>query len=101
MAKDRLERNAASKAHAINDGQPWAPDELDWLESWDGTEEYLAELAELLGRTIEACREKFYKVRRHGRGEITVTRTTETRVTRSTTTTTYRGFMIGDDEGWD
>lgn len=99
---NRLRRNAESKAHAVNDGQPWASEELDWLESWDGTEPYLAELAELLGRTIEACREKFYKVRRHGRGEITVTRTTTTTVrTTRTTTTTYRGWMESDGDGWE
>lgn len=94
---DRLERNAASKAQAINDGQPWSPEEMDWLDTWDGTEPYLAELAELLGRTIEACREKFYKSRRTG---VRVTTTTTTTTTR-TTTEVYRGWMESDGDGWD
>jgi hypothetical protein len=100
MAQDhskRLRRNAASKATAINDGQEWSAEELDWLNSWDGTPEYLEELAELLGRTIEACRERFYKARR---GQVTRTTRTTT-VTRTTTTEVYRGWMEGDDPGWD
>jgi len=93
--KDRLERNAASKAKAENDGQPWGSDELDVLRMWDGSEGELAAVAELLGRTIEACRERFYKDRRG----YQVTRTTEVRITR--TTEVYRGWMEGDDPGWD
>lgn len=91
---DRLRKNAASKAQAINDGMEWSSEELEWLYSWDGTPAYLEELAELLGRTIEACREKFYKSRRTG---VTVTRTT---TTTHTTTTTYRGWTEADGDGW-
>jgi len=92
---DRLRRNAASKAQAINDGQEWSAEELEWLYSWDGSASYLEELAELLGRTIEACREKFYKSRRTG---VTVTRTV---TTTRTTTTVYRGWTEADGDGWD
>lgn len=81
---ERLRRNALSKLRAEHDGETWADDDLEWLESWDGSEEYLAELSELLGRTIEACREQFYKRRRLGQWvQVTTTVTT-------TTVTTYR-----------
>lgn len=92
---ERLRVNAASKAHAEHDGEPWGDDELEWLQSWDGTEPYLRELAELLGRTIEACREQFYKRRRQG-SWICVERSTTT----TTTTTTYRGWTEADGDGW-
>lgn len=93
--KKRLAKNAESKARAEQDGQPWGSEELELLALWDGTEKELADLAEILGRTIEACREKFYKSRRTG---FTVT-TTETRT--HTTTTTYRGWTEADGDGWD
>ena len=89
--RERLARNAASKAQAEHDGEPWSSDELQWLESWDGTATELAELAELLGRTIEACRQQYHVSKRQG----SFTRTTTTTVTR-TTTTVYRGWVEGD-----
>jgi hypothetical protein len=93
---DRLSRNAASKAKAEHDGEPWSNEELDWLRSWDGSAEYLEELAELLGRTIEACREQFYKDRRRGQTtRVTVTETT------TRTVTVYRGWKEEDGDGWD
>ena len=92
--KGRLARHAASKAKAENDGQPWGSDELDVLRMWDGSEAELAAVAELLGRTIEACRERFYKDRRG----YQVTRTTTT-VTR--TTEVYRGWTVDMGDGWD
>ena len=95
MSRDaaRLARNAASKASAEHDTEPWTAEQLDWLQSWDGTEAYLAELAELLGRTIEACRQQ-YHVRNRSGSWTTTTTTTFTR----TTTTTYRGWMEGDPD---
>lgn len=74
--EDRLARNAESKQNATHDREPWSQDELDQLFGyWDGTEDTLAEIAELLGRTIEACRERYYKARKGGirTREITVT----------------------------
>lgn len=90
---DRLQRNAASKRLADHDGEPWSDDELEWLRSWDGDPAYLVELAELLGRTIEACRERYHVDRR---GVVRVTRTTTV-----TTETVYRGWKEGDGDGWD
>ena len=93
---DRLRRNAESKLLADHDGEPWSDEELEWLASWDGTEPYLAELAELLGRTIEACREQFYKRRRTGSWVRVETTTTTTTTTRST----YSGWTEADGDGW-
>lgn len=88
---ERLRRNAESKLQADHDGHPWTDEELAWLASWDGTEPYLAELAELLGRTIEACREAFYKRRRTGTWHQVI----DVRVT-----TTYSGWTEADGDGW-
>ena len=63
--KDRLRKNAESKTKAFHDKEPWSANEDEFLQVlWDGAEETLADIAELLGRTIEACRERYYKVRR-------------------------------------
>lgn len=82
---ERLERNAASKGKAEHDREPWTQYEDEFLaEMWgepgsaSHTEEELAGIAEALGRTIEACRERFYKVRRAS----SVTYTTRTSVER-------------------
>lgn len=77
--EERLRRNAESKLHAEHDGEPWGAEDLEWLASWGGSEDELVEIAELLGRTIEACREQFYQRRR--RGWVTVTTTVTTTVT--------------------
>ena len=76
--EERLRRNAESKAQAVNDGETWSQEDLEWLQSWDGTEAYLAELAEMLGRTIEACREQFYVRRRAGTWTVVTTTTVTT-----------------------
>lgn len=89
----RLARNAESKLAAEHDGEEWTADELEWLRSWTGGDAYLAELAELLGRTIEACRQR-YQLEKHG---LVRTRTTTT-ITR-TTETVYRGWKEGDGDG--
>jgi hypothetical protein len=82
---ERLRRNAESKETAEHDGEPWSSEELEQLIGyWDGTEETLAEIAELLGRTIEACRQRFYETQRIGY-----------RVTVVETTTTVRGWLVG------
>lgn len=40
----------------------WTVEETDFLTSeWDGTEETLAVIAELLGRTVNACRQRWYE----------------------------------------
>ncbi len=81
----RLQRNLESKAWAEHDGEPWSGDELDVLMLWQGGEDELATLSELLGRTIEACRQRFYEARR---GHIRV-RTTVT------VTETVTGWLVG------
>lgn len=65
--EDRLERNADSTRWADHHRQPWTEYEDEFLqELWTDshTEQALVEIAEALGRTIEACRERYYKVRR-------------------------------------
>lgn len=77
---ERLLRNAESKGGAGHDMEPWDTDALDLLMQWDGSEPELALTAELLGRTIEACRQRFYQTRRGLRG-IRVRRGITTSVT--------------------
>lgn len=85
---ERLRVNAASKQTAEHDGEEWTAEQVDWLQSWDGTEDYLRELAELLGRTIEACRERYYRGRRSGWSVTTTV----------TVTQTYRGWTEADGD---
>lgn len=80
---ERLRRNAESKEHAEHDGEPWSGDELDILRLWSGDEDELAVTAELLGRTIEACRQRFYEARR---GHVRVKREV---------TVTVTGWLVG------
>lgn len=57
----RREVNETSRQAATHHAEPWTESELEQLEGyWDGTEETLAEIARLLGRTVEACRQKHY-----------------------------------------
>lgn len=81
---ERLRRNEESKRYAEHDTEPWDGDSIALLMQWDGGEEELALTAELLGRTIEACRQRFYQVRRGIRG---------VRVRRGVTTTTTTSYI--------
>lgn len=65
---ERLKRNAESKAYAQHDTEPWDADDIALLMQWDGSEDELVLTAELLGRTIEACRQRFYVTRNSIRG---------------------------------
>lgn len=96
---DRLRRNAESKVHAHKDGDTWTDEDLEWLQSWDGSEAELAELAELLGRTIEACREQFYVRRRRG-VQVTTTVTTTTTTTTVSAEVCTRCWLIHAGECW-
>ena len=59
--EDRKQRNDLSRNAAKHHGEPWTSEETEILaELWDRTEESLEEIAALLGRTVEACRQKFY-----------------------------------------
>ena len=62
MGSTRNERNALSRNNANHHGEPWTDGEIEAMrERWDGHgEELLAEIAEELGRTIEACRQVYY-----------------------------------------
>ena len=58
---ERQVLNDLSRNTAEHYAEPWSAEEVDFLrEFWDGTDETLAEIAEALGRTIEACRQKHY-----------------------------------------
>lgn len=95
--KNDMSRNVA-KAHR----EQWLSDDDEALVTlWDGTEETLTDLAEMLGRTREACRQRYYTLA-SGRVTTTTTTTTRTRTTTTTTTTTSRPAPRPkwmDDEG--
>lgn len=92
---DRLRRNDASRNRAQHHSEPWSPSELEQLtEYWDGTEETLEDIAEILGRTIEACRQRYYEVRR---GEVHVTHIVEVR---TTTEVRYIGAHDDPEDRW-
>lgn len=57
-------RNDLSRRHADNHHQPWSDEEIETLMTWSDlhSEEYLALIAEELGRTIEACRQRYYEI---------------------------------------
>lgn len=80
QAKNDMSRNAADH-HA----EPWLDYEVDVLLEWDQTEETLDDLAEVLGRTREACRQRFYQTLK---GAVGTGRTVRVTVTTTTTTTT-------------
>jgi hypothetical protein len=57
----REPKNDASRNTAGHHHEPWTGDELDELcRNWDGTDETLEVIAYVLGRTIEACRQRYY-----------------------------------------
>lgn len=63
--EERAGRNDESRNVAKHHTEPWSADETEQLLGfWDGSEETLAEIAEILGRTIEACRQRYYISRR-------------------------------------
>lgn len=65
--EERRRRNEKSQNLADSHRQPWTEFEDDLLQDlWTAThtEEELAEIAETLGRTIEACRQRYFIVRR-------------------------------------
>lgn len=100
-----LERNKESLAKADHHREPWSQEEIDLLlEFWpagiDPQEE--AEVAEALGRTIEACRQRRYEVLWGKHVVRTKDTTTTTTTTRTTTTDHYIGhFDDPADRWWD
>lgn len=103
--EERLARNAESKVMAEHDREPWSADEIEFLHEFftdakgDPTEE--REVAEALGRTIEACRQRFYESRK-GKGRVINTKvTTTTTTTKTVSTSTYIGAHDDpDDRYW-
>jgi hypothetical protein len=95
----RLERNAQSKASADHDGEEWSVDEIAFLliefPKALGAPEDEAVVAECLGRTIEACRQRFYDVKAGRKRHVIVKKTTT-----STTTVEYRGHHDDPDDCW-
>lgn len=97
MSRD-LDRNDASRNHAVHHGEQWSREEIEFLRAfWPEAKGYdeEAEVAEALGRTIEACRQRFYEDR-WGRGVQVKTTTTTT----TTTTSTYMGVQDDPDDQW-
>lgn len=57
----RDERNEASRNEAEQHATLWSEHEVTTLiELWPGNPDDLVTLAALLGRTVEACRQKYY-----------------------------------------
>lgn len=89
---ERAHRNDESRNSAEHHREAWEHFEIDLLLGWDGTEAELADVSEMLGRTIEACRQEYYIARRYGnRGRV-----------RSVTTTTTHTTTVrwADDDEW-
>lgn len=67
MSQDYAERQRAndeSRIRAEHHATIWEAHEIELLEEgWEVDETTLPEIAELLGRTIEACRQKHYELR--------------------------------------
>lgn len=90
----RREVNDESRNRAEHHGEPWTGYEIDLLMQWDGSESELLDLSEMLGRTVEACRQRFYETRS---GKVRTPRPSRRSVTRTVTTTT-RIVWEDDDE---
>lgn len=66
----RQAANDASRTTAQNHTEVWEAHEVELLEEgWSDDETTLPEIAELLGRTIEACRQKHYELRKAAQRE--------------------------------
>lgn len=87
----RQERNEQSRNRAEHHREPWADYELELLAEWDSSEAMLDDVAELLGRTREACRQEFY-LQRSGQ--------TRARVKKTVTSVTVTTVTWQDDDEW-
>ena len=97
---ERLRRNAESKAMAEHDREQWSKEDLEFLmvffDDAKGDPDLEVEVAEALGRTIEACRQRFYDTRSGRKSFKKTTRTTTT----TETVTEYIGHMDDPDDQW-
>lgn len=77
----RREANEASLVGATHHREVWESFEIELLEEgWADDESTLSEIAELLGRTIEACRQKHYEIKQ---GKVRATRTKQAKSQRN------------------
>lgn len=61
---ERKQANEASRSKAEHHAEIWEAYEIELLEEgWADDETTLPEIAELIGRTIEACRQKHYELK--------------------------------------
>lgn len=99
--RERLNRNIKSRDKANHFAEEWSEDEVVFLMQEfalaKSHPEEEAVVAEILGRTIEACRQKFYQVRA---GSTKVVRVKETTTRTITTRETYIGYHDDPDECW-
>jgi len=92
--RERLRRNEESRNWATHDKEPWGFEEIEELLGyWDGTEETLVEISKLLGRTIEACRQRYYDII-SGRKKITSVTITQTTILHIREESP-RGWLVG------
>jgi hypothetical protein len=107
--KKRHRENEESQTKAVHAREPWTDDEVDFILEWDGRDrEELRVAAELLGRTILACEQRYYGVLagrfpRYGysaSASKTRIRTTTATTTTTTTTTEHRWDPEDDPNGW-
>jgi hypothetical protein len=98
----RLQKNDESLNKATHHREAWSADEIAFLMDWDQSDDELSIIAECLGRTREACRERFYKVRRGeapaplGHKPTTITRG----IGDNQETVRYLGHGDDDDQWW-
>jgi hypothetical protein len=84
----RQARNDESRTKAGHHTEPWLGWEEEVLALWEGGEGDLADLAEMLGRTIEACRQHYYVITRIGYTRTTIRRSWDNTTTVTVTTVT-------------
>lgn len=102
----RRDRNERTRAKAEHAGEPWSKDEDEFVLEFlgdDFDEDELVEVAEALGRTAEATRQRrnHLVAGRVGSGpSYRVTTSTTTTTTTKTTTHEYRGALDDDEDRW-
>lgn len=92
----RRDANERSRNTAEHHGEVWAAHEVELLEEgWADDESSLPEIAELLGRTIEACRQMHYTIRK------AATRSYHTKQAKSTKNSQWdKGWTSLEDMGY-
>jgi hypothetical protein len=64
--------NERSRNEAVANAERWSQVEVETLETlWTTEEEDLVALAALLGRTVEACRQKHYEIQKRPEQVVT------------------------------